>query len=271
MTERCPPELLGPGDLTDRAPSDAEVVEITSGDDPWFDAAFALLWDTFGPLGELETEDEVRSFFLDDPYEPDPRGTSIRYFLLAAVADGRVVGARDGTALANPEWPGVCVVFLSHLVVAAAARGTTLAPRLRAAPLAVARRWWRERSARGAREVDDPAIWCVAELEWPSDAAGRRRARWYADAGFRLVDPEVVWWEQPPLRPGDASLPLMFAVRPPTPADEVAAADLARLLAMVRDDFATFCGPDRLCAIDPVVARAAAHPGPTVPLVALPW
>ena len=67
---------------------------------PDFLAAYQLLWDEFGPHGGMERLEAVKSFLLEDPYEPTSAGTFMRYFLLVAKDDkGEILGARDGVLL----------------------------------------------------------------------------------------------------------------------------------------------------------------------------
>ena len=50
---------------------------IESPDHPDFDAAYKLLWDAFGPNGEMEREEAIRQFVLDDIYQPTPDRKSV--------------------------------------------------------------------------------------------------------------------------------------------------------------------------------------------------
>ena len=45
---------------------------------PDFERAYRILWDAFGPQGEMEPEHAIRRFLLDDAFEPLPSGTFIR-------------------------------------------------------------------------------------------------------------------------------------------------------------------------------------------------
>ena len=70
---------------------------------PDFAEAYELLWNEFGPHGGMERIEAVRSFLLEDPYEPTSAGTYMRYFLLVAKDEqgklrvGAAVGVGDGT------------------------------------------------------------------------------------------------------------------------------------------------------------------------------
>src|SRR4029079_15197991 len=99
-----------------------------------------LLWHCVGPSGEMEREEAIRQFVLDDIYQPTPQGTYFRYFLLVAKdKDGNVRGARDGSVLINPSYAAdLCVVYLSHIYMVPEARGTVLSYWLRIAPMELA-------------------------------------------------------------------------------------------------------------------------------------
>ena len=43
---------------------------------PDFERAYRILWNAFGPQGEMEREPVVRSFLLDDPSSRSPPGLS---------------------------------------------------------------------------------------------------------------------------------------------------------------------------------------------------
>jgi hypothetical protein len=52
-----------------------ELWSIEKPEDPTFSPAVRLLWDAFGPQGEIEDEDSIRQFVLDDIFTPTPEGT----------------------------------------------------------------------------------------------------------------------------------------------------------------------------------------------------
>ena len=63
---------------------------------PDFERAYRILWDAFGPQGEMEPIEAVRGFLTDDPFEPVRSGTYIRYFMLAAKdRDGNLRGVQS--------------------------------------------------------------------------------------------------------------------------------------------------------------------------------
>src|SRR4029079_1133179 len=117
-----------------------------------------LLWHCVGPSGEMEREEAIRQFVLDDIYQPTPQGTYFRYFLLVAKdKDGNVRGARDGSVLINPSYaPDLCVVYLSHIFMAPEARGTVLSYWLRIAPTELAMQYIADLHALGKLKVPLP-------------------------------------------------------------------------------------------------------------------
>jgi hypothetical protein len=86
-----------------------ELESIEHPDHPDFARAYQILWDVFGPTGEMEPESAIRRFLLDDPFEPLPSGTFCRYFLIIAKdRDGNLRGVRDGSVLYNPAGRPTC-------------------------------------------------------------------------------------------------------------------------------------------------------------------
>lgn len=64
---------------------------------------------------------------------------------------------RDGSVLVNPGYdPDLCVVYLSHLYMVPAARGTVLSYELRIAPVEVAMDYLAELHARGKIKLPAP-------------------------------------------------------------------------------------------------------------------
>ncbi|MCK6507879.1 hypothetical protein L6R53_31680, partial [Myxococcota bacterium] len=80
-------------EMIERETRQFQVWDIEDPDDPQFPVAYDLLWQAFGPQGEMERQDAIRRFLLDDPYDPTPSGTFIKYFLLVARdKEGRLLG-----------------------------------------------------------------------------------------------------------------------------------------------------------------------------------
>ena len=93
----------------------------------------------------------IRKFLADDPYEPEPSGTFMRYFLLVARGeDGVIRGVRDGTVLVNPSYaPDLCVIYLAHIYMKPEARGTVLSYWLRISPVELAVQYLADLHAKG--------------------------------------------------------------------------------------------------------------------------
>src|SRR3990172_7106176 len=68
---------------------------------PDFKKAWQVLWDAFGPSGEMESEAVIREMLLADPVQPLSSSTYARFFLLVArdKATGAIRGVRDGRVL----------------------------------------------------------------------------------------------------------------------------------------------------------------------------
>lgn len=192
------------------------VWEISSPDDPDFRPAFDLLWAEFGSSGEMEREDAIRRFLLDDPWEPEPSGAFIRYFLLVARGpDGEIRGVRDGSVIVHPfDEPDLCVVYLSHIVMRPEARGTVLSYWLRICPVEIALGFLAGLHRRGLIALplpDKPSkgfgcrIDLCAEMEFfaPEDETSWRRMLFYGRGGFDVIDPRHFAYLQPDFRAPD--------------------------------------------------------------------
>ncbi len=242
--------------------------EITDPDDPDFASAYRTLWDAFGPQGEMEREDAIRGFLNEDSYEPLPNGSFIRYFLIAARdQQGRLCGVRDGSVMINPSYaPDLCVVYLSHLYMMPAARGTVLSYELRIAPVEIAMDYLRELHLRGKIALPAPhqpgkhfgmRIDLTAEMEYfaPEDPVSSKRILFYGRGGFDAVNPRHFPYLQPDFRDpeviratGNRPLPFMILVRrmgrerqATMPIDEASA-----IMRLLYDDFACHCAPEHL-------------------------
>ncbi len=186
---------------------------IESPDHPDFQSAYKLLWDAFGPNGEMEREEAIRQFVLDDIYQPTPQGTFFRYFLLLAKdKDGNVRGARDGSVLINPSYaPDLCVVYLSHIYMVPEARGTVLSYWLRIAPTEIAVQYIADLHALGKLKVplpDQPGKYfgmrvnLTAEMEYwtPEERLSFQRILFYGRGGFDVINPRHFPYRQPDFR-----------------------------------------------------------------------
>ncbi len=245
---------------------------------PDFQAAYELLWNEFGPHGGMERIEAVKSFLLEDPYEPTANGTFMRYFLLVAKDDqGNLLGARDGVLLLNQTYdPDLLVVFLSHIVMKPEARGTVLSYWLRIAPVELAVQYLQELTAMGKIKVPTPdqpskyfgmKIDLAAEMEYfsPEDPISLQRILFYGRGGFDVINPRYFPYRQPDFRDpeaikatGNQPVPFMMLLRrlgrerqATIPTEEARA-----VMRLLYDDFATHCEPENLeGALDAVMAK----------------
>ena len=265
-------------EMIERESRSYELISIEHPDHPDFARAYQILWDTFGPSGEMEPEHAIRRFLLDDAFEPLPSGTFIRYFLLVAKdRDGNLRGVRDGSVIYNPSWaPELCTVYLSHIFVLPNARGTVLTYWLRIAPLDLAVSYLHILHQRGAIALPDPnapgryygmRVDLAAEVEFfsPDDKLSLQRILFYGRGGFDAIDPKHFPYRQPDFREpaliakeGDRPVPFMLLLRrvgrereARLPIDEARA-----VIQLLYDDFAVFCEPKHLVSsLDVVLGR----------------
>jgi GNAT superfamily N-acetyltransferase len=242
-----------------------ELIEIEHPDHPDFSRAYAILHDTFGPLGEMEPEHAIRTYLLDDAFEALPSGTFIRYFLIVAKdRDGKLRGVRDGSVIYNPAWaPDLCTVYLSHIYVLPEARGTVLTYWLRIAPVELAIEYLFQLQTRGLAKLplpDQPAKYfgvklnLAAEMEYfsPDDRLSLQRILFYGRGGFDVIDPRHFPYRQPDFRDpgiieatGNRPVPFMLLLR------RMGRERQARLpleeayvtMRLLYDEFAYFCSP----------------------------
>jgi hypothetical protein len=245
---------------------------------PDFERAYGILWDAFGPQGEMEPIDAVRGFLTDDAFEPVSSGTYIRYFMLAAKdREGNLRGVRDGSVLYNPAYsPDLCLVYLSHIFMLPEARGTVLTYWLRIAPVELAMQYLRELAQRRLISLPAPdapdrnygmRLNLAAEMEYfsPEDRLSLQRILFYGRGGFDVIDPRHFPYRQPDFRDpakiretGNTPVPFMLLLRrvgrerqARLPLDEAAAT-----MRLLYDDFAFFCQPEFLAnSLDVVTSR----------------
>jgi len=254
-----------------------ELDSIEHPDHPDFTRAYQVLWDAFGPQGEMEPEAAIRRFLRDDAFEPLPSGTFIRYFLLVAKdRDGNLRGVRDGSVIYNPRWaPDLCTVYLSHIFMLPQARGTVLTYWLRIAPVELAVEFLLALQQRGLVSLplpDQPGKYfgvqlnLAAEMEYfsPDDTLSLQRILFYGRGGFDVIDPRHFPYRQPDFRDpaviqatGNSPVPFMLLLRrlgrerqARLPIDEAAAT-----MRMLYDEFACFCAPEFLANSIEVVQR----------------
>lgn len=242
-----------------------ELWEITDPKDTDFVRAYDILWQAFGPHGEMERQEAIERFLRDDAFDPTPSGTFIRYFLIAARDRyGKLLGVRDGSILVNPAYaPDVCVVYLSHLYMLPEARGTVLSYELRIAPVEIAMEYLRALHLRGQINLPLPEqpgryfgmrITLTAEMEYyaPEDPVSWQRILFYGRGGFDAINPRHFPYLQPDFRDpeeiqatGNRPLPFMILVRrmgrerqATMPIEEASA-----IMRLLYDDFACHCDP----------------------------
>jgi hypothetical protein len=151
-------------EMVERETRQFQMWEISSiPDDPSFRAAYDALWSAFGPHGRWSARTRSGGYMRDDPFEPVPSGTFVRYFLLAAKdSQGNLLGVRDGSVLVNSrEDPGfVCGVPVAHLHVSRGARHGVVvlaAHRARRGRRSIPGRSPRARDASSSRRRTPPA------------------------------------------------------------------------------------------------------------------
>jgi hypothetical protein len=257
-----------------------EVESIEHPAHPDFKRAFQILWDAFGPAGEMEPESVIREMLLEDSGIPLPSsGTFARFFLLVARdrATGQIRGVRDGRVLVNPAHaPDLCLVYLSHIFMLPEARGTVLTYWLRIAPLDLAVAYLHTLHQHGRIALPAPdapgryygmRVDLAAEMEYfsPEDRLSLQRILFYGRGGFDAIDPRHFPYRQPDFRnpaliarSGDKPVPFMLLLRrvgrereARLPIDEARA-----VMQLLYDDFATFCEPTNLASsLDIVLGR----------------
>jgi hypothetical protein len=273
-----------------------ELQSIEHPDHPDFARAYQILWDTFGPPGEMEPESAIRQFLLDNPYEAVASGTYIRYFLIIAKdREGNLRGVRDGSVLYNPAYaPDLCVVYLSHIFMLPQARGTVLTYWLRIAPVELAMAYLVQLHQRGLVKLPAPDapgkyfgvnLDLAAEMEYfsPDDRLSLQRILFYGRGGFDVIDPRHFPYRQPDFRDpaviqatGNSPVPFMLLLRrmgrerqARLPIEEASA-----VMRLLYDEFACFCTPEFLQnSLDIVLQRLAdrrAKGKPDVALLPLP-
>lgn len=269
-------------EMIERETRKYEIWTIDSPDHPDFHQAYQMLWDAFGEAGEMEREDAIRSFLLDNPFEPVPSGTFMKYYMVVARgADGRVRGVRDGTVLINPAYcADLCAVYLSHIYMSEDARGTVLSYWLRIAAVEVAVQYMADLHLRGLIRLPEPhrpgryfgmRLNLTAEMEYfaPEDTLSLQRILFYGRGGFDVINPRHFPYCQPDYRDlaeidrtGNQPVPFMILLRRMgrerqawVPVDEAEAT-----LHLLYDDFAAFCRPQDLSDnLDKVMARLRAR------------
>lgn len=177
---------LAPGDAKSSSLDLAsfDVHRIRSIDDPWFEPAYAQLWEEFGAKNEMERRETLAARFGLVP--------AMTYEMIFVQQGGVFAAVRDHTVIPTD---GIAVVHLSHNFVAPDFRRGGLAGWMRAFPVATAREL-----------CPGAAVTLAAEMEYDdgSDSSRGIRLRAYEKAGFLKADPQRVRYHQPDFRsPGE--------------------------------------------------------------------
>jgi hypothetical protein len=169
--------------------------------------------------------------------------------------------------LINPKYaPDLCVVYLSHIFMFPAARGTVLSYWLRIAPIETAVQYLADLHEKGRITLpspDAPARYfgmrlnLAAEMEYfsPDDRISWQRILFYGRGGFDAVNPRHFPYLQPDFRDPEEirrtenrPIPFMLLVR--RMGRERAATmpleEASSLMKLIYDDFASHCAPEFL-------------------------
>ncbi len=212
--------------LSDLAPGDHpsaafnwhgfEASRISSPEDLLFEQVYSNFWKEFGEKGEMEQRDVICRRLQVDPSKM-VSGFSLGYEMIAVLAKGVFVAARDHTAIVSSKSPEA-IVHLSHALIDPAYRGKGLVGWLRAWPIQKARS-----TLVAAGLSDQSPITLVAEMEPLDPASPSRilRLKSYERAGFLMVNPSQVQYFQPDFRSpqvidadgGPCPLPLHLVIR----------------------------------------------------------
>lgn len=246
-----------------------ELWDIEDPADPYFAPGYQMLWDAFGPQGEMERREAIEAFLRDDPYSPiEGTETYCKYFFLVARdQEGTVRGVRDGSILVNQRYaPDLCVVYLSHIYMRPEARGTVLSYWLRIAPVELAVQYLAELHRRGAVRLPQPEspgryfgmrVDLAAEMEYftPEDRISWQRILFYGRGGFDAINPRHFPYRQPDFRDpeeirrtGNQPVPFMILLRRMGREREASLPipEARAVMRLLYDDFACHCAPEFL-------------------------
>lgn len=269
---------LAPGEDRARASQALERFRLCApvgGADPLLAQGYAFLADYFGPKGEIERWPVLRTW-ADHDIRPLVQLRARYRMILAFDEDGALAGARDCYAVLDVD-ARICVVYLSHALVAPAHRRGGLAPLLRAAGATLGRQIIAEHGLDRA-EVE---LLLAVEQEPidPQDHDSHVRLTAYGRAGFQAIDPAILPYCQPDFRDLETlgvpaqPLPLLAVVRRVGHEGE---RTLPRALAsaFVRHLYAVFGTHCRPADLEPPLRHAldalARWPSDTLPLEPLP-
>jgi hypothetical protein len=195
------PEDLAPGDQKSRAFDFASIRAriIQNPDDSAFPACYSRLWHEFGEKGEMEEESVVQERLTWAGRVADDGAAMLYEMIWVESHKSDFAAARDHTAIVLPSDRSTpAVVHLSHLLIDPAFRRSGLAGWMRAWPIQTARR-----CLTSAGLSEHHPIILVGEMEPPAPAHPERLARLiaYQKAGYLMVDPQRIGYQQPDFRP----------------------------------------------------------------------
>lgn len=256
-----------------------EIHLLESPEHPDFAPAYKLLWEMFGAQGELEREDVMKGFLKKEHYRPTPSGTFIRYFFIVAkgAKEGDLRGVRDGAILLNPAYsPDLCVIYLSHIYMIPAARGTVLSYWLRIAPVEIAMQYMLDLHTQGKINLPAPnspsknfgmRLNLAAEMEYftPEERLSLQRILFYGRGGFDVVNPRHFPYRQPDFREpeeirktGNLPVPFMLLLRRMGRERQATLpiSEAQGVMKLLYDDFSQYCAPEFLQnSLDIVMSR----------------
>lgn len=230
-----------------------------------FAVVWAQLFAAFGPTGEIEREETLRSWFSGSRSPPDADIRTTYHMVLARDRDGALAGVRDCFVTFSRRTLR-SVVLLSHSLVLPLYRRSGLAAVLRTVPVPLARR------------TDPSEILLVAEMELVDPAARDTVIRLlaYGKAGYAVIPPDALPYAQPDFREpagmtaGPVPLPFLLLVRQVGEEDRPTLSR-ARALAMIEHMQAIHschCHPADLVPIRENALRALdAYPRDELPLL----
>jgi hypothetical protein len=169
-----------------------QVVE--SPDDPWFDVAYRMFDEEFGPTAEIERREVLARRLKNGVLKPTGDCTILYHFVLL-LHGNECVAVRDHTAIYLAGASEV-VVRLSHSYVVPAWRGQGLSRILHVLPDRTGR------ACAAAAGRPDATVRFVAEmLPWdPTDQASLVKSLVLERSGYMKIDPRL-GYRQPDFRP----------------------------------------------------------------------
>lgn len=235
-----------------------------------FDIGHALLFEIFGPTGEIERKETLERWFAGSLSAPDAAIPAQYFMILARDAAGEIAGVRDCFVTVDRAAKRA-VVLLSHSLVLPAFRRTGLAALLRTVPVTL------------AREMlgGDGEIMLVAEMEMvePDQRITVIRLISYGRAGFGVIPPAALPYAQPDFHDFDVEakdpVPLPFLALVRIVGNEASGVISRRhaeaVVAHLQAIHSCHCRAEDLVPIrEHALAALATWPGGEIPLIAPP-